>query len=307
MSAKMRSVSSRQNSWAVLLAGGDGVRLQSLTRKIAGDSRPKQFCRIFGSRSLLGQTLERIDPIFRGDQTMFVVTKAHEAYYREDLRFTDESRILAQAQNRGTAVAIAAALLRIVQRDADAVVAFFPCDHHYADDDAFASIVRAALAFAAEHPASLILVGSEARYAEVEYGWIEPGLAIPGASPIALSRVNRFWEKPSLPKAQGLLRLGCLWNTFVTIGRADAFLELLCAEIPDVVFRLAGALTDDDLDCAYQEVRTADFSRDVLAPQPNRLLVVHDAASGWTDLGNPARVFDALVRNSIEPAWLSQV
>jgi len=93
MSAKMRSVSSRQNSWAVLLAGGDGVRLQSLTRKIAGDSRPKQFCRIFGSRSLLGQTLERIDPIFRGDRTMFVVTKAHEAYYREDLRFTDESRI----------------------------------------------------------------------------------------------------------------------------------------------------------------------------------------------------------------------
>src|SRR5580698_2524099 len=126
MNAGIFSVTSRMSCWGVLLAGGDGTRLQSLTRQIAGDSRPKQFCRIFGGKSLLGETLERIDPLFRADQTMFVVTKAHEAFYREDLRLTDDSRVLAQAQNRGTAVAIAAALLRIVHRDADAVVAFFP-------------------------------------------------------------------------------------------------------------------------------------------------------------------------------------
>jgi mannose-1-phosphate guanylyltransferase len=307
MSVGIFPISSRQSSWAVLLAGGDGTRLQSLTRQIAGDSRPKQFCHIFGGKSLLGQTLERIDPLFRSDQTMFVVTKAHEVFYRDILRRTDDSRILAQPQNRGTAVAIAAALLRIVRTDADAVVAFFPCDHYYSDDDAFASTVRTALAYAAEYPASLILVGAEARYPEVEYGWIEPGLAISGASPAALLRVNRFREKPSLPIARELLRRGCLWNTFVTIGQAGAFLELLCAEIPDVMFRMAAALTDSDLDLAYREVRAADFSRDVLAPQPHRLLVLRDAASGWTDLGNPARVFDTLVRHSIEPAWLTKI
>jgi len=30
--------------WAVILAGGDGTRLRSFTRHIAGDDRPKQFC-----------------------------------------------------------------------------------------------------------------------------------------------------------------------------------------------------------------------------------------------------------------------
>jgi hypothetical protein len=45
-----------QHHWAVVLAGGDGTRLQSLTLKIAGDSRPKQFCSIFGGASLLTQT-----------------------------------------------------------------------------------------------------------------------------------------------------------------------------------------------------------------------------------------------------------
>jgi hypothetical protein len=39
--------------WAVVLAGGDGTRLQSLTVRIAGDARPKQFCSIFEEESLL--------------------------------------------------------------------------------------------------------------------------------------------------------------------------------------------------------------------------------------------------------------
>jgi hypothetical protein len=31
---------------ALILAGGDGRRLRTLTRHIAGDERPKQFCRV---------------------------------------------------------------------------------------------------------------------------------------------------------------------------------------------------------------------------------------------------------------------
>ena len=40
--------------WAIVLAGGDGIRLQELTRKIDGDGRSKQFSRIFGDRSFAG-------------------------------------------------------------------------------------------------------------------------------------------------------------------------------------------------------------------------------------------------------------
>jgi mannose-1-phosphate guanylyltransferase len=41
---------------AVILAGGEGKRLRSLTRLISGDNRPKQFCPIFGGETLLGHT-----------------------------------------------------------------------------------------------------------------------------------------------------------------------------------------------------------------------------------------------------------
>ncbi len=52
-----------RHRWAVVLAGGDGIRLQSLTLKIAGDSRPKQFCSIFGGESLLAQTRARLESL----------------------------------------------------------------------------------------------------------------------------------------------------------------------------------------------------------------------------------------------------
>ena len=51
---KISSTSNRY-SWALILAGGDGARLQDLTRSIAGDVRPKQFCRLFGGKTLLRQ------------------------------------------------------------------------------------------------------------------------------------------------------------------------------------------------------------------------------------------------------------
>ena len=109
--------SSARHCWAVMLAGGDGTRLRSLTLKIAGDSRPKQFCFIISGESLLAQTRARLEPLFHVDRERFVVTRAHETYYREELRDVDDSRIILQTLNRVTGVAVAVALLHILQRD----------------------------------------------------------------------------------------------------------------------------------------------------------------------------------------------
>ncbi len=72
--------------WAVLLAGGDGIRLLDLTVRIVGDNRPKQFCPIIGAESLLSQTRARLDPLFSGDRQVFVVSCPHERYYSKELR-----------------------------------------------------------------------------------------------------------------------------------------------------------------------------------------------------------------------------
>ena len=122
-----------------------------------------------------------------------------------------------------------------------------------------------------------------------------------------LCRVNRFWEKPALPVARKLLRRGCLWNTFVTVGRATTFLELLCAEVPEVVLSVTRALSDGDVERTYEELPTVDFSRDILAHRVERLLLLRDSRSGGADLGSPGRVLEILASIDVPPAWLRQV
>src|ERR1700739_4931852 len=85
MQRRQKRDSSASHRWAVLLAGGDGVRLRDLTRRIAGDSRPKQFCRIVGEQTLFWQTRARLDPLFLSDRQVFVFSRAHERYYSQDL------------------------------------------------------------------------------------------------------------------------------------------------------------------------------------------------------------------------------
>ncbi len=99
------------------------------------------------------------------------------------------------------------------------------------DDRAGGGVRRTAVWGAEQHPSSIVLLGAEAHYAEIEYGWIEPGPLV-AHGPAPLLRVKRFWEKPSLPEARALLLLGSLWNTFVTVGHASAFLDLLRARVP---------------------------------------------------------------------------
>jgi mannose-1-phosphate guanylyltransferase len=292
--------------WAVLLAGGDGIRLRDLTVRIVGDDRPKQFCPIVSGESLLRQTRARLDPLFSGDRQVFVVSYAHEGYYSKELADAQDSLVIAQPTNRGTAVGMIAALVQIIQADPDAVVGFFPCDHHYSDDESFRSLVRAATAGAERFPDSLIVVGAEAEYAETEYGWIEPGPSVFETQANALCRVKRFWEKPALPQARALFQSGCLWNTFVTIGRAAAFLEVVCSEVPDVVRSVTRALVDNDLVSSYARLPSVDFSRDILAHQTNRLLVLRDSGSGWADLGSPDRVLGLLARKVNQPDWFRQ-
>jgi mannose-1-phosphate guanylyltransferase len=236
-----------------------------------------------------------------------VVTRKHEAFYLDELSDTDQARVVVQPRNRGTGVAIIAALLRVVRAEPSAIVAFFPSDHYYSNDDAFRLSVESAVRLADTYEQSIILLGAEAHNPEVEYGWIEPGQIVAEAPITQLRRVDRFWEKPSLVQAQALLRAGCLWNTFVTIGRAGAFLDLLTSQIPDVVRHVSAALQQGDLDQAYEGIRAVDFSREVLPPRADRLLVLRDAASGWADLGNPTRLIDTLVRNHVKADWLNPV
>jgi len=303
--------------WGVILAGGEGVRLRSLTRLVSGEDTPKQFCPLMGSRTLLAQTRERIARSISPDRTIHVLLREHERFYSKELRGLAPSLMIAQPCNRGTLPAILCSLIRIVQQDPEAVVGFFPSDHHYADEDKFMSGLELAFDAAGANPESVLLLGVAAKHAETEYGWIEAAPSISTQSSHGFLRVKRFWEKPSTRTARDLLERGCVWNTFVMVGRAQAFLEMVRTGSPDIYQEFVPLMgrpenlgdplcNKSQLETIYEKrLGMADFSKLVLSKASDRLGVWCLGDVGWSDLGDPRRVITALSDTGIQNEWMA--
>src|SRR5262249_37330993 len=151
--------------------------------------------------------------------------------YTPQLADTPRSQQLIQPYNHGTAPALAYSLMHLHKLDPDGVVAFFPSDHHFGSTDAFSQHVELAFAQAERDPERVGLLGIAPEAAEEAYGWIEPG------DPLGrgIRAVRRFWEKPSKRIASRLMRQGCLWNSFVMVGRVSAFLDLIRQTLPGLL------------------------------------------------------------------------
>lgn len=308
-SALERADSQGGDRWAVILAGGDGTRLRPLTRVIAGDERPKQFCALLGSETLLDQTRGRVALAVPAAQTLFVLTRTHEPFYGPLLGDVTKERLVVQPRNAGTAPAILYSLLRLSKIAPSSAAAFFPSDHYFSDDAAFMSHVETAFEATRDRSDMVILLGIKPECPEAEYGWIEP--ASPGVSKSAdeLNWVRRFWEKPTPEFARGLMERGCLWNSFVMVGRVSAFLKMIGRAAPELTERfdaVVPALATPGEETAvgqlYSQLGDVNFSQDVLAARPRSLAVLRVGGLTWSDLGKPRRVLAMMADVGLGPA-----
>jgi mannose-1-phosphate guanylyltransferase len=296
-----------RDRWAVILAGGDGTRLQSMTRAITGDNRPKQFVPVIGGSTLLNQTRRRVALSIEPSRTMFVVTQKHRRFYESLAGEISGRLLLEQPANKGTAPAILYALLRVAARSPKAVVALFPSDHFFADDEEFMSHVDVAIDAVEVQPETVMLLGITPTAPETEYGWIEPEPSILSSAQKSITRVSKFWEKPSSTIATSLMNSGCMWNSFVMVGRVDALLKTTRAALPEmhaafdaITPAFETANEHKALAALYSQIAESNFSHQVLAVRPEDLMVMRVGEVGWSDLGEPNRVLSTLARLGVQ-------
>jgi mannose-1-phosphate guanylyltransferase len=296
--------------WAIVLAGGEGVRLRPLVRRVCGDDRPKQYVPLLGPRTLLCQTLDRVALVIPPVQTVVSSVQSHAGYIADGLS-SGQARVLIQPAEHGTAPGILYPAHWISCHAPEAIVAIFPSDHFIKEETAFMAHVADVAAWVVRHPDRVVLFGVPPSSAEVEYGWIEPGAVLDAAPCGPVRQIRRFWEKPPAAAARMCLEAGYLWNTLVVVAKVSTLIHVAQQWLPDLSDRLGriapfvGTAGEPwAVRQAYALMPRANFSRAILEPCPPFLAVSTLPHLTWSDLGTPRRVFALLRQVRVRPAWL---
>jgi mannose-1-phosphate guanylyltransferase len=276
------------DSWALVLAGGDGSRLWSLTENDEGVGVPKQFCSLQGGPSLLADALNRAAAVAPRERLCAIVAGQHRRWWADGtLDELPDSNVFVQPRNRGTAHGVLLPLVKIAARDPNpnAIVVLLPADHYFRNEAAIAASLRRVTVLATENSDAIHLLGVEPEAADAGLGYILPS---PNAR-CRSRRIVRFVEKPKAAQARRLIELGALWNVFIIAATVRTLLNLYSPSFDATIAAMRHA-EGAELDELYQSLPDLDFSRDILEGNEAKLRVLTVPRCGWSDLGTLDRI-----------------
>ena len=283
--------------WGIILAGGEGKRLQSFIQSQYGTDAPKQYCTFTGTRSMLRHTIDRAEMLIKPDRLFTIVSKDHFRYVQDQLADRPDGTVLVQPYNRETGPAILYPLLHVYRHDPEATVCLFPSDHFVLNEQSFMEHIQFSCESVNANPKSFILLGADPQRLGGGYGWIVMGEQIVDNDAKRVYSVSRFVEKPDAFTAYRLYHKGILWNTMIIIGKAKTLLALFKTFTPTVYQALWGIR--DDLGSSleprvveevYSALPSMNFSYSILAKNPVGLRAVRLQGAYWNDWGDADRI-----------------
>jgi len=271
-------------NWAVIMAGGSGTRFWPESRK----HRAKQFLNLFGPKTLLEQTFDRVKKVIPSSRILVFTALDKAASTAKRLRIP-RSQVIGEPVGRNTAPCAAWAASLVLKKDPSAVLAIFPADHSIKDETTFAQVLRAAYG-QAEESGMPVTLGIKPDQPHTGYGYLEMAgkkTAIRGTPVFFL---KRFHEKPELAKARAYFRSKkFLWNAGIFIWRADCLLETTRRELP-AVFRTVVKLADGGMSAAavkklFAKVPSVSIDYGLMEKLSGGILTI-PVSMGWNDVGS---------------------
>lgn len=222
--------------YGVILAGGSGTRFWPKSRELY----PKQLLNIFGQKTMIQNTVERLLPLIPIENIMVVTNDLHaiETCHQLAGYGFKPSQLLAEPLGRNTAAAIALAAHVLFSKNAsDKVMAVFPADHIVFDPEVFLQTLQTATAAARKN--HIVTLGVKPTRPDTGYGYIKK--CAPLGTLNDVFQVERFVEKPDLNTAKSYLAQGdYFWNCGVFLWKVSTVLEEIKTYMPDLSAKMAG-------------------------------------------------------------------
>ena len=291
----------------VILAGGSGTRLWPLSREFY----PKPFLSISDSRSMLQDTVLRLDGVDEVADPIVVCNEEHRFLVAEHSRQIDRlpTSILLEPVGRNTAPALTLAALTLSEQagnGASPVMLVLPADHVISDVAEFQRAITVA-AELADHD-YIVTFGITPSFPSVGYGYIRRGGEFFNgfeSEPAMAYELAEFVEKPDLNTAQSMLETEeFLWNSGMFVLRTSAWLEEIERFRPDIVDACRSAHASGTHDglffrpdpetfatCPPDTIDYAVMER-IVGSEDSRHALVVPIDAGWSDVGSWAAIMD---------------
>jgi mannose-1-phosphate guanylyltransferase len=273
--------------YALILAGGSGERFWPLSRR----ARPKQLLRLVSDKTLLEETLARLEGLIPRERILILTNTEQESAVRKLLSEFPNENIVAEPAKRDTAAAIALGTGWVAVRDHAAIMLVLPADHVIASRAAFQETLTLA-AEAAQETSELVTIGIKPTWPCPGFGYIEHGKSVrlrrrPDNG--AIHRVVRFREKPNSDLADSFLRRGNFrWNAGMFVWAVPTVLREFnrhASELADFISQLrAPGNFEKAVRERFSKLPRISFDYAIME-KADRVLVV-EAGFDWDDIGS---------------------
>ncbi len=275
------------STYALVLAGGSGERFWPLSRR----ARPKQLLRLVSNKTLLEETLARLEDLIPQEHILILTNTEQEGAVRKLLGNFPKQNIVAEPAKRDTAAAVALGTGWVAARDHAGIMVVLPADHVIANRMAFQETLAVA-ADAAEETSELVIIGIKPTWACPGFGYIEQGKPVrlrKRPDNDAVHRVLRFREKPNLDLAESFLRKGNFrWNAGMFVWSVPTVLREFNRQTPELADFISQLRAPENFEKALRErfSKLPRISFDyAIMEKADRVLVV-EASFDWDDIGS---------------------
>ncbi len=275
------------DTFIVVMAGGQGSRFWPLSRC----SRPKQFLSMNDDgESLIQATVRRVSALVSPERVLVVASEKLVPLVNEHVPSAGVV-IEPEARNTAACIGLAAVAAAVRAGDVDPVLVVLPADHAVSDEQALRDTLQEAISCARSSD-SLVTIGIPPVSPHTGYGYIKRGEHVGDRA----YKVDRFFEKPSLQRAQKYLEQGGFsWNSGMFVWRASVILHAFKDYMPEMyagLSRIEDALRSGEklgssalISEIFSDLESISIDFGVLEHARN--CVVIDAREfGWNDVGS---------------------